>query len=356
MQDAATTTFDEARLNAFVEHMLGDLGAAYTAALVRIGDRLGLYKALQAGPMNSEELAAATGCGERYLREWLAANAASDYLAYDPETGRFTLSPEQAMIFADEDSPVFMGGAFETVHSLYASMPMVEQGFATGQGVGWGDHTSCLFCGVERFFKPGYAAHLIQDWLPALDGVVARLEQGGRVADVGCGHGASTILMGKAFPNAQFVGFDFHPASVEHAREHARAEGVAGNVSFEVASARDYPGSYDLVTVFDALHDMGDPVGAAAHVRDTLNPGGTWMLVEPFARDRLEDNLNPVGRLFYAASTMICVPTSLAQEVGAALGAQAGEARLRQVLAAGGFGECRVAAQTPFNLILEARA
>ena len=348
---------DDAKLHQFIGQMLSDLGGAASIALVRIGDSLGLYKAMhEHGPMTVAELAATTQVHERYLREWLSHQAASNYLAYDPATGKFSLPPEQAMVFAIEDSPVFMPGAFGLMASMLDNQAKVEPAFRTGAGVAWGDQAGCLFCAVARFFRPGSVNNIVANWLPALDGVVAKLERGAKVADVGCGHGVSTVLMARAFPNSEFVGYDFHPSSVEQAERHARDHGVGGNTRFEVATAKNYPDKdFDLVAFFDCLHDMGDPVGAAAHVRQSLKPDGTWMIVEPAAGDRLEDNLNPIGRLFYAGSTMICVPTSLAQEVGLALGAQAGEARLREVITAGGFRQVRRATETPFNMILEAR-
>jgi 2-polyprenyl-3-methyl-5-hydroxy-6-metoxy-1,4-benzoquinol methylase len=259
------------------------------------------------------------------------------------------------MVFANEDSPAFMAGAFEVLSALWVDEPKVSEAFRTGKGLAWHDHSACLFRGTERFFRPGYNANLVSSWLPALEGVVGKLQQGAQVADVGCGHGASTVVMARAFPNAHFVGFDYHPPSIERARKSAAEAGVSGNTSFEVAPAKSYPGTYDLVTFFDCLHDMGDPVGASAHVRESLKPDGTWMIVEPFAHDHLADNLNPVGRVYYAASTMVCTPASLAQEVGLGLGAQAGEMKLRQVISAGGFTRLRRAAETPFNLVLEAR-
>jgi SAM-dependent methyltransferase len=336
--------------------MMGELGAAAILPLVRVGDELGLYTALADGPATSAELAARSGCAERYLREWLSAHAAAGYVDYEPGSGRFSLNEEQAAVFADEGGPAFMLGAFETIWANAVDAPKVVEAFRTGRGVGWHEHHRCLFSGVERFFRPGYNAHLTTDWLPALDGAVARLERGARVADIGCGHGASTLLMAKAFPRSTFVGFDYHAESIERARKLAREEAAGGNLSFETASAKAFPGAgYDLVTCFDCLHDMGDPVGAAAHIRGALAPDGWLLLVEPFAGDRLEDNLNPVGRLYYAASTMICTPASLSQEVGLGLGAQAGEARLRDVLGQAGFNRVRRAAATPFNLILEAR-
>jgi 2-polyprenyl-3-methyl-5-hydroxy-6-metoxy-1,4-benzoquinol methylase len=348
---------DEAKLNQFVGQMLNDLGGAVSVALVRMGDALGLYKSLhQKGPMTVKELAAEGGVNERYLREWASHHAASNYLSYDPATQKFTLPPEQAMVFAIDDSPVNMIGAFDSMVAVTGNQDKVQAAFKHGGGVAWGDQTACLFCAVARFFRPGYQNHLVSEWLPALEGVVAKLKRGARVADVGCGHGISTMLMAKAFPNSEFIGYDFHPSSIEAANAHAAENGVSGNTQFEVATAKDYPGKdLDLVAFFDCLHDMGDPAGAAAHVRQSLKPDGSWMIVEPMAGERLEDNLNPIGRLYYGASTMVCVPTSLAQEVGAALGAQAGEARLREVIGAGGFSNIRRATETPFNMILEAR-
>ena len=348
---------DDAKLNTFVARMLGDMGATLSAALVVVGDKLGLYKALaDAGPMNAATLARRTGTHERYVREWLAAQAASGYVAYDDSAETFRLEPEQAMVFANEGSPAFLAGFFEIAEAAFRAVPKVVDGFRSGRGVGWHEHHRCLFCGTERFFRTSYLHHLVGEWLPALDGVVDKLQRGATVADVGCGHGASTILMAKAFPNARIIGFDYHSPSIEQARQAAEAAGVAGQVTFEVAAAKDFPArDYDLVTFFDCLHDMGDPVGAAAHVRSALKPDGTWLIVEPFAHDRLVENLNPVGRIYYAASTMICTPASLSQEVGLALGAQAGELRLRDVVTSGGFKRFRRATETPFNLILEAR-
>jgi 2-polyprenyl-3-methyl-5-hydroxy-6-metoxy-1,4-benzoquinol methylase len=346
---------DPDRLNAFIGKMLGDLGAAATGALVVMGDRLGLYAALRGGPATAAELAARTGTRERYVREWLSAQAAAGYVDYDDASERFSLNPEQRMVFADPDSPAFMPGGFEVLSSLWIDEPKIADAFRSGAGVGWHEHSACLFRGTERFFRSGYNAHLVAEWLPSLDGVVDKLKRGAAVADVGCGHGASTVLMAKAFPKSHFTGFDYHPASIETARKAAKAAGVSGNTTFEVAQAKGYGGSYDLVCFFDCLHDMGDPAGAATHVRQTLKPDGTWMIVEPYAHDRLKDNFNPVGRVYYAASTMICTPASLAQEVGAGLGAQAGETRIRQVVAKGGFNRFRRAAETPFNMIFEAR-
>jgi SAM-dependent methyltransferase len=348
---------DEARLNAFMGRMVGDMGAAMSAALVLVGDRLGLYKAMEAGgPMTSEQLAERTGTAERYVREWLAGQAAAGYAEYDPTTKRYELPPEQAMVFAQEGSPVFVPGLFEVISAMFRDEPKITEAFRTGKGVGWHEHDAALFHGTERFFRPGYAANLVEHWLPALEGVRERLEAGATVADVGCGHGASTVVMAEAFPRSRFVGFDYHAPSIDRARRNAAEAGLGDRVRFEVASAKSFPGKdYDLIAFFDCLHDMGDPVGAAAHVREALKPDGTWMIVEPFAHDRTEDNLNPVGRIFYAASTMICTPASLSQEVALGLGAQAGEARLREVVTSGGFSRFRRATETPFNLVLEAR-
>lgn len=348
---------NEEKLNALVGQLLSDLGGASSVAMVRIGDNLGLYKTLHAqGPMTPVELASAASIAERYAREWLSHQAASGYLTYDPVSGKFELPPEQAMVFAIEDSPLCMLGAFDIAAAQIEVQPKVQAAFKTGGGVDWGEQAGCLFCAIGRFFRPGYAANLIAAWLPALDGVVAKLERGALVADLGCGHGFSTSLMAQAFPNSTFVGYDFHVGSIEQAAVHAREHGVTANTRFEVATAKDYAGKgFDLVTCFDCLHDMGDPAGAAAHVFKSLKADGTWMVVEPNAGDRLEQNLNPVGRLYYAGSTMTCVPTSLAQEVGAALGAQAGEAKLTEVITAGGFSRVRRATETPFNMVLEAR-
>jgi 2-polyprenyl-3-methyl-5-hydroxy-6-metoxy-1,4-benzoquinol methylase len=348
---------DEAKLNEFLHKMVGDMGAAMSAPLIVVGDRLGLYRNLAAaGPLNSAELARRTGTAERYVREWLAAQAAAGYVDYDAAKDRYSLTPEQATVFADEGSPAFMPGLAEIIAAMWRDEPRITEAFRSGGGVGWHEHDACLFRGTERFFRPGYAANLVENWLPALEGVVEKLRSGVRVADVGCGHGASTLIMAKAFPQSRFFGFDYHAPSIDLARQAADEAGVAARVRFEVAQAKAYPGAgYDLVTFFDCLHDMGDPVGAARHVRETLSPDGTWMIVEPFANDRLQDNLNPIGRIFYAASTMICTPASLSQEVALGLGAQAGEARLRRVLTEGGFTRVRRAAETPFNIILEAR-
>jgi SAM-dependent methyltransferase len=320
-----------------------------------LGDKLGLYKAMADGTaVTPAELAERTGCRERYLREWLCQQAASGYLAY--EDGTFRLPPEQALALAHDDSPVFIPGAFQLLAALVKDEPHITERFRSGDGMAWGDHDHDLFEGTERFFRPGYLANLTEAWLPSLEGVVDKLEAGARVADIGCGHGASTILMAEAYPASEFFGSDSHEGSIVEARRAAERAGVADRVTFEVASAKAFAGGpFDLVCVFDALHDMGDPVGAARHVRSALAADGTWMVVEPFAGDTVEENLNPVGRVFYAGSTMLCTPASLSQEVGLALGAQAGEKRLAEVLHSGGFTHVRRAAETPFNLVLEAR-
>ena len=348
---------DQKRLKSFMGKMLGDVGASMNASLMLLGDRLGLYRALaKEGPMDPAALATATGTAERYVREWLSAQAAAGYVEYDGATGLFSMLPEQAMALADEDSPYFMGAAGTLVAAMFEDAPQVSEAFRTGKGVGWNRRSECLFCGTARFFRIAYRHRLVQNWLPALDGVVEKLTRGAKVADVGCGHGASTRLMAEAFPNSTFYGFDYHEGSIETARDLTREAGLSDRVVFETQSAKTIPAKgYDLVCFFDCLHDMGDPVGALNHMRTTMAEDGTCMLIEPFANDRLEDNLNPVGRLYYAVSTMICTPASLDQEVGLALGAQAGEARLREVARQGGFSRFRRAAESTFNLILEAR-
>lgn len=347
---------NEGKLNEFMGQFVHDFGAVMHAATIVAGDQLGLYKALAEGPAMAEELARRTQTDARYLREWLSAQAASSYVCYDPESERFSLSEEQAFALAEEGSPAFIPGAFQIAVDQFKSIPKMIQAMRTGLGVGWHEHDAALFHGTERFFRPGYAANLVSQWIPALDGVKERLQEGASVADVGCGHGASTILMAQAYPASSFIGFDYHPPSIDHARASALQAGLDGRVRFEVASAKDYPGAdYDMVAVFDCLHDMGDPVGASAHVKSSLKPEGSWMIVEPFANDQLEDNLNPVGRVFFSASTFICTPASRAQEVGLCLGAQAGEARIRDVVTQGGFTHFRRATQTPFNLVYEAR-
>ncbi len=347
---------DENKLNALLGKVVGDVGATMSAALVVVGDKLGLYRALAAsGPMTPAELAKRTETHERYVREWLNAQAASGYIAYDKATTKFHLEPEQAMAFADDTSPASVPGLFHVACAMWHGEEKIARNFKTGEGTAWGEQHSCLFEGTERFFRAGYIGNLMSAWLPALDGVTAKLQAGAKVADVGCGLGASTILMAKAFPQSVFFGFDSHPKSIEIANQRARDAGVGERVKFAVAKSTDFPGTeYDLVAHFDCLHDMEDPVGAAKHVRRTIAKDGTWMIVEPFAGDNPEDNHNPVGRVFYSASTMLCVPHSLSHH-GPALGAQAGEARLKNVVVEGGFAKFRRATQTPFNLILEAR-
>jgi SAM-dependent methyltransferase len=345
------------QLNAFLGKFVGDLGASVHAGMVVIGEKLGLYKALADGPLSSSELAKKTGTDERYLREWLASQAAGGYITYDETTHRFSLTPEQAFTLATEDSPAYLPGAFELALGSLAAVPRIADSFRTGAGMGWHEHDDGVFHGCEKFFRPGYTANLVSSWIPALEGVQAKLEQGARVADVGCGTGASTLLMAKAFPKSKFHGFDYHDKSVAAARASAEKQGLTGRVTFDVAKAKEFPGKdYDFVAVFDCLHDMGDPVGAARHVRQSLAPGGTWMIVEPFANDQLKDNLNPVGRVYYSFSTLLCTPCSRSQEVGLCLGAQAGEAKIRDVVTAAGFARFRRATETPFNIVYEARA
>ena len=348
---------DQERLQTFMGRMVGEFGAVASAALILLGDKLGLYQAMAGrGPMTSSDLAKRTGMTERYLREWLSAQAAAGFVEYQASSQTYELPAEQALCFADETSPVFIPGFFQVCESMFNDLPLIEEAFRTGKGVGWHQHSHALFHGTERFFRPGYAANLISTWIPALEGVDAKLKAGASVADVGCGHGASTILMAQAYPQSTFIGFDYHEPSIRYARRAAEKAEVADRVKFEVAAAKDFPGhDYELVTFFDCLHDMGDPIGAAAHVRQSLKPDGTWMIVEPFANDRTEDNLNPVGRIFYSASTLICTPASLSQDGQMGLGAQAGEKRLKDVVVKGGFRHFRRATETPFNLILEAR-
>jgi 2-polyprenyl-3-methyl-5-hydroxy-6-metoxy-1,4-benzoquinol methylase len=348
---------DEGKLQQFVQKMLGDLGGATSIALVRIGHSLGLYKVMEgAGPMTSAALGAKARIAERYAREWLSHQAASGYIAYDPAHGTFELPPEQAMVFANESSPFFMMGAFDAAAAMVENQAEVGAAFKTGKGVAWGNQAGCMFCAIGKMLRPRYAANIVSNWLPALDGIVPKLQRGASVADVGCGTGFSTVLMAKAFPNSSFIGYDFHADSIEQATAHARQHGVSRNTRFEIATAKEYGAkNLDLVTFFDVLHDLGDPPGAAAHVFRSLAPDGTWMLMEPIAGDHLQQNLHAIGRLAYGFSTMICVPTSLSQDVGMALGAQAGEARLTDVIKAGGFTRVRRATETPFNMVLEAK-
>lgn len=351
-----TPAINEEQLHALVGGVLHDLGGAFSVPLVQIGESLGLYETLaENGAMNSQELADRTNLDERYLREWLAAQAASNYISYDSESARFSMTPEQAFVFATPDSPFYLAPAFGAASAFQDNREKVQHAFRTGEGVAWGDQSQCLSCAVARFFRPGYNNHLVQSWLPSIGNVVEILEQGGKVADVGCGHGISSLIMAEAFPNSKVDGFDFHEKSIEEARKHQQDHALE-NLEFHVQDAKDLPGEYDLITMFDCLHDIGDPVGAMKSIKSALKPGGAVMIVEPMAGDSVEENLNPVGRMYYNASTMVCLPTSLSQETGAALGAQAGEKRLREVIVdEAGFSSCRRAAETPFNLILEAR-
>jgi len=353
------TQLNEQKLHAFIGKMLGDLGGAFSVPTVRIGFRLGLFDALhKGGAATAAELAKRAGeLSPRYVREWLLAQASNGFVDFDPASQTFSLSPEQAMIFAVKESPVYLAGAYDLAAHMIEGEGKVEQAFRDGSGVRWGDSAGCLFCSVGAFFRPTYINNIVQSWIPALEGVQAKLKAGAKVADVGCGVGFSTILMAEAYPQSQFVGFDFHPQSIEEARQHAKNHGVGDRVRFEAVKAKDIgERDFDLVTMYDCLHDMGDPRGCATHMRKILKNDGTWMLVEPIASDNVTDNMNPVGRLYYNASTMICVPTSLDQEVGEGLGAQAGQAKLTEVVTGGGFSRVRRATESPFNMVLEARA
>jgi ubiquinone/menaquinone biosynthesis C-methylase UbiE len=347
---------DTDKLNSFLGRFVGDLGAAVHAGMVVIGEKLGLYKALAAQPLTSSQLAAKTNTDERYVREWPSSQAAGGYISCDEQANRFFLNEEQAFTLANEDSPAYLPGAFQLALDSLAAVPRIAESFRTGAGMGWHEHDDGVFQGCEKFFRPGYAANLVSAWIPALQDVKAKLERGAQVADVGCGKGASTILLAKAFPNSKFFGFDYHDKSIEGARETAKREGVADRVTFEVAKAKEFPGKgYDFVAVFDCLHDMGDPIGAAKHVHQSLSKDGTWMIVEPFANDELKDNLNPVGRVYYSFSTLLCTPCSRSQEVALCLGAQSGEKRIREVVSSAGFSRFRRATETPFNIVYEAR-
>src|SRR5450432_184350 len=349
-------TVDTKKLEQFLGQFVNDLGATVHAGMVVIGERLGLYKALAASPLTAAELAAITRTDERYVREWLASQAAGGYVTYNPQTSKFGMTEEQALTLANEDGPAFLPGAFELALGSLAAVPRITDAFRSGAGMAWGEHEDRVFHGCEKFFRPGYAANLVSSWIPALDGVQDKLARGAKVADVGCGKGASTILMAKAFPNSHIFGFDYHDKSIQEARESAKRQGLADRITFEVAKAKEFPGrDYDFVAVFDCLHDMGDPVGASEHVRKSLAKDGTWMIVEPFANDELKDNLNPVGRVYYSFSTLLCTPCSRSQEVGLCLGAQSGEARMREVVTKAGFTRFRRATETPFNLVYEAR-
>lgn len=351
------TAIDQDKLHAFVGKMLSDLGGAMSVPTVRIGMRLGLFDALAEAPATSAELAArAGGLHERYVREWALAQTANGYIDYDPASQRFSISPEQQMVFVHTESPVYLAGAFELAAAMIEAEDKVEECFRHGTGVRWGDHAGCLFCATGAFFRPGYVNNIVQNWIPALEGVEERLKAGAKVADVGCGVGFSTLLMAEAYPASTFIGYDFHAPSIEEARRHAADHGLGDRVRFEAVTAKDIAErGFDLITMYDCLHDMGDPRGCAAHMRTLLAPGGSWMIVEPIAGDAPQDNFNPVGRMYYNASTMVCVPTSLDQEVGEGLGAQAGEAALRGVIMDGGFAHVTRATEGPFNMVLQAR-
>jgi SAM-dependent methyltransferase len=346
----------EEKLMGYVHQAVGDFGSILSGALINIGDKLGLFTAMaDSGPLSPVELAERTGTTERYVREWASGLAAAGYIDY-AGNGRYELNEEQAICLADETSPAYVMGGFQGMLAATRIVPKAVEAFRTGDGIGWHEHDPDLFQGTERFFRPGYLANLVQSWIPSLDGADAKLRAGGTVADIGCGYGASTIVMANAYPNSRFRGFDYHEPSIRHATEMAAKAGVSDRVSFEVAAAKDYPGNdYDMVCHFDCLHDMGDPVGAAQHARESLKKDGHWLLVEPFANDDVGDNLNPIGRVFYSVSTIVCTPASLSQEVGAALGAQAGEGRLTEVAKEAGFSTFRRATETPFNLVLEGR-
>jgi SAM-dependent methyltransferase len=348
---------DMDKLMTFLGQVIGELGATVNAGLIVVGDKLGLYKAMAgAGPMSSSELAQKTGTSERYVREWLNAQAAGGYVTYDAATQKYELPAEQAMALADENSPAFVGGAFELATATLKSIPQIEEAYKSGAGVGWGEHDHGVFTGCERFFRPGYNANLVSTWIPALEGVEEKLRVGARIADIGCGLGASSRLLAESYPRSRVSGFDNHKESIDLARKKAREAGLTDRLTFEVAPAASFPGTgYDLVAVFDSLHDMGDPVGAAKHVKQALAPDGTWLIVEPIAGDKVEDNLNPVGRAYYAFSNFLCVPSSLSQNVGLALGAQAGQKRIHDVVTAAGFTRFRKIGETPFNLVYEAR-
>ena len=348
---------NENKLNQLVGNVLQDLGGAFSVPLVQIGERLGIYQAMhEMGVCTAESLAEKTGLDHRYLQEWLCAQAASNYVNFDAANSTFFMTPEQAFVLADTDSPFYLAPAFGAAAAFAQNEPLVRSAFKTGEGIAWGEQSQCLSCAVAKFFRPGYQNHLVQAWLPAISGMAERLEQGAMVADVGCGHGITTTLMAQAFPNSKFIGVDLHEQSIIEARKHAEAHNLT-NLRFETGLAKEIHGKYDLVTVFDCLHDMGDPVGGMQSIRQSFKEGGACMIVEPMAGDSIADNLNPVGRLYYSASTMVCIPTSLAQETGTALGAQAGEKRLRDVVVEGaGFASLKRITETPFNLVLEAKA
>jgi SAM-dependent methyltransferase len=353
-----TRTIDPDKLNALLGQAVQDMGAAMQAPLIVIGDKLGLYRAMGDGePVTPAQLAQRTGTAERYIREWLNANAAGKYVEYDAANGTYFMSPEQALALAQDDTPIHLPGFYHMLASLMKDEEKITEIYRTGKGMAWHEHEKGLFEGCERFFRPTYLANLVSSWIPALEGVEEKLKAGARVADIGCGHGASTVLMAKAFPNSIFFGFDYHAPSIETAYWKAKAAGVGDRVTFQVAPSKGFPGTgYDLVAFFDCLHDMGDPAGAARHVRESLAPRGTWMIVEPFAHDEVAQNLNPIGRIMYSASATVCVPCSLSQEVALGLGAQAGPANIEKVVRDGGFTCFRKATETPFNMVFEARA
>jgi ubiquinone/menaquinone biosynthesis C-methylase UbiE len=356
MTQTTQPTIDTDKLMAFVGQFAGDLGATVSAGNVVLGDRLGLYKELSSGPATASELASRTGTNARYLTEWLRGQAAGGYVEYDADSDSYSLTDEKAFALTDPNGALFLPGAFELALGALAALPRMEQAFKTGAGLGWHEHDDQVFSGCEKFFRPGYLAHLVAEWIPALDGVQAKLEQGAKVADIGCGHGASTVLMSEAFPSSRFVGSDYHDGSIAEAGKRAAEAGVTDRVGFEVAGAQSFSGTgYDLVTSFDCLHDMGDPLGAARHVRSSLAPDGTWLIVEPAAGDSVSDNLNPVGRVYYNFSTLLCVPNALSQSGGYALGAQAGEQAIHQICTDAGFTRFRRVAETPFNNVYEAR-
>ena len=356
--EKTTRAIDPDKLNALLEQAVQDMGAAMQAPLIVIGDKLGLYRAMGDGlPVTPAQLAQRTGTAERYIHEWLNANAAGRFVEYDATNGTYFMTPEQALALAQEDTPIHLPGFYHMLASLMKDEDKITEIYRTGKGMAWHEHEKGLFEGCERFFRPTYLANLIPHWIPALDGVEAKLKAGARVADIGCGHGASTLLMAKAYPKSQFVGFDYHAPSIETARRKAKVAQVSDRVTFQVAPSKGFPGTdYDLVAFFDCLHDMGDPAGAARHVRESLAPGGTWMIVEPFAHDDIAENLNPIGRIMYSASASVCVPCSLSQEVALGLGAQAGPGKIEKVVRGGGFTRFRKATETPFNMVFEARA
>ena len=352
-----TETIDESRLNDLIGKVIGDVAGALGVFMAYLGDQAGVFDALDgAGRLSVAELAAKTGLNEKYLREWLGSVCAAGYVNHHAEDETFSLDPEQALVFTREGQPACMQGFFQLIVSQFAGHEKATETFRTGQGRPWGDHPACLFCGTDRFFRPGYQANLIDNWIPSLDGVEAKLKAGARVADIGCGHGSSTVLMAQAYPNSTIVGIDYHAPSIEAARAKAAEAGVS-NVEFQVAKAQDFAGEgFDFACIFDALHDMGDPVGAARHIRETLAPGGTFMLVEPMAGDTMADNMHPLGQIYYGASCTICTPNSLSQEIGLGLGAQAGQKRLTEVCKEAGFSNVRRAAETPTNMVLEVTA